>query len=290
MRKMMLVPLDYHDVSKHVIQLAKERSQRTGAFMRFLHVAKEEFQDRGDVRESIDRNFNKWIQDQGIVPEDYEFVTSFGKPALVISDMARLTEAELILMAAHDHTMVGRLFLGSNTDFVLHHATCPVYVHKNATHSLERIIVVPIDYSDVSGALACQADALAQDLGAELHFVHVADYPEYPKHAYALATGLYQAGDENVFDHMDEKEAAGIKEGHLQKLEHFIESNHLKSPAHATIEFGRPYEKILKLQERKNAMMIAIVPHSHNVMHHLFIGSNTDYLVHHVACDVYVHR
>ncbi len=42
--------------------------------------------------------------------------------------MAR--ETMLIMIAGHDHSVAGRIFHGSNTDYLLHHVNIPIYVHK----------------------------------------------------------------------------------------------------------------------------------------------------------------
>ena len=35
------------------------------------------------------------------------------------------------MLAGHDHTVAGRIFLGSNTDYLLHHVDVPMYVFKS---------------------------------------------------------------------------------------------------------------------------------------------------------------
>ena len=37
---------------------------------------------------------------------------------------------EMIVMAAHTHIMLGRVFLGSNTDHVLHEGQTTMFVYK----------------------------------------------------------------------------------------------------------------------------------------------------------------
>ena len=38
--------------------------------------------------------------------------------------------AGLIMMAAHSHTLMSRLIMGSNTDYLVHHAACPMYIYR----------------------------------------------------------------------------------------------------------------------------------------------------------------
>jgi nucleotide-binding universal stress UspA family protein len=53
-----------------------------------------------------------------------------GYAAQVIIDVAQACSADMIVMGAHRHTMVGEAFLGSTTRKVLHSATPPVFVVK----------------------------------------------------------------------------------------------------------------------------------------------------------------
>ena len=54
-----------------------------------------------------------------------------GTPYYKILDLVEREKADLVIIAAHSHTMLGRLFMGSNTDYVVHHIHCPLYVLKN---------------------------------------------------------------------------------------------------------------------------------------------------------------
>lgn len=53
-----------------------------------------------------------------------------GQPAQVILDMAEKCQADVIVMGAQRHTMIGEVILGSTTRKVLHTASQPVLVVK----------------------------------------------------------------------------------------------------------------------------------------------------------------
>jgi nucleotide-binding universal stress UspA family protein len=53
-----------------------------------------------------------------------------GYPAQVILDVAKDCAADLIIMGAHSHTVVGEVMVGSTTRKVLHNANQPVLVVK----------------------------------------------------------------------------------------------------------------------------------------------------------------
>ena len=47
-----------------------------------------------------------------------------------ILEYQKEVQAGLLMLAGHDHTVAGRLFLGGNTDYLLHHIDVPMYVYK----------------------------------------------------------------------------------------------------------------------------------------------------------------
>lgn len=51
-----------------------------------------------------------------------------GEPGETIVDAAQAEGADLIVVGTHDRGAVGRLFLGSVSDYVVRHARCPVMV------------------------------------------------------------------------------------------------------------------------------------------------------------------
>ena len=64
------------------------------------------------------------------VKSEHHMVFQTGKPYLAIEALQQKTQAGLVMMAAHSHTLLNRLFVGSNTDYLLHHLNCSIYVYK----------------------------------------------------------------------------------------------------------------------------------------------------------------
>ena len=63
-------------------------------------------------------------------------------------------------MAAHSHTLGGRLFLGKHTDMVLHQSSTPVFVCKQTQRGPQQVIV-PFDLNSISESVLRKADELA---------------------------------------------------------------------------------------------------------------------------------
>ena len=84
---------------------------------------------------------------------DREICHEYGTPYYKILDLVEREKADLVIMAAHSHTMLGRLFMGSNTDYVVHHIHCPLYVFKKPEKKTAKIILVPLDFSKANHML-----------------------------------------------------------------------------------------------------------------------------------------
>ena len=72
---------------------------------------------------------------------EVEYVQATGSPGFMICKVARSREADLILIGRHGRTGLSEIFLGSVSNYVLHHAPCSVLtiqgpIHEDATDSL----------------------------------------------------------------------------------------------------------------------------------------------------------
>lgn len=57
-----------------------------------------------------------------------EFTQNVGNPGRIICDLAHSSGADLIVMGRRGHSGLMELFLGSVSNYVLHHASCSVHV------------------------------------------------------------------------------------------------------------------------------------------------------------------
>ncbi len=280
-----LIPIDYTDVCKDVIEVADEWGQRVGANLYFIHITTPpsypEYHypsipsyydfDHLPEMEAHHEQLKVYLQAFNI-QSNYRTIHAFGTPYLKILETAKDIDANQIIMASHSHTLLGRIFLGSNTDYVSNHSECPLFIYKIEEKELSNTILIPLDYSEVNKPVIQLADEWAQKWGAKLHFVHVFSTPEaHPKQ--------YLTGDPHAVP-----DDAGID------LKDYVDSLNLRSQYQYTLAFGKPYQQILDLQSELNARMIMIAAHSHTFADRLFRGSNTTYLLHHSKCSMYVYK
>ena len=140
--KKILVPIDFTNINKPMVSIADAWAQRTDATLIFLNVLPDltyRFIDPdvqnvfhtndGKIIEEVREHMEAFIAGQNVV-SPHECIIREGKPSREIVNVQKEYGTDLIIIAAHDHTVVDRLFIGSNTDYILHHVHCPVYVYK----------------------------------------------------------------------------------------------------------------------------------------------------------------
>jgi nucleotide-binding universal stress UspA family protein len=151
-----LVALDYSDISRPAINEAIALAKSVGASLMLLHVLSplEEGYPNTSIFSQMDlgypdaavyqqvmQHYNQQWQEfeehslkilQSFVREAeaagvaVDMTQYFGNPGSTICTVAQLWNADLIVMGRRGHSGLPELFLGSVSNYVLHHAPCSV--------------------------------------------------------------------------------------------------------------------------------------------------------------------
>ena len=287
MEKKIVVPIDYSEVSKEIALFADEWAERTSGELYFLHVSPlPEYSYYPGYIEHLDYSKeNHALPQLKNYLEDLELNSSFqtfheyGSPYLKIVELVESVNADLVIMAAHSHTLLGRLFMGSNTDYVVHHVHCPLYISKKTSASNNKIILVPLDFSESNRPVVEQANEWAERTESELHFIHVMMQVDYTYYGAEASWGLGKAELE-----LNEEEG-------LELMEKFLALIKITVPEKRVVLFGSSsYLRILDYQIEVQAGILMLAGHDHSIAGRFFLGSNTDYLLHHLDIPMYIYK
>lgn len=137
-------------------------------------------------------------------------------------------------------------------------------------------ILVPVDFSECSFAALGHGQSLAEQLGAKVEVLHVAEVPAF-KNEPRLAEG---AGSSTLSEYAV---AAGQAEldAFLGKLEP-AQRARLK----ALVEPGRPRDRILERASREHCDLIVMGTHGRTGRAHSLAGSVTESVVRSASCPV----
>ncbi|MBD2681105.1 MULTISPECIES: universal stress protein [Nostoc] len=168
MFKKILVALDRSEVGQKVFDQALSLAQLTQASLMLLHVLSPE--EEGSPYVPMVSNFDyypglnsqsfelyqkQWesFKTQGIqMLQSFcaqantagittEFTQNLGNPGRLICDLARSYDADLIVMGRRGRSGLTEFFLGSVSNYVLHHAPCSVYiVHLSVTAKKDELV------------------------------------------------------------------------------------------------------------------------------------------------------
>jgi nucleotide-binding universal stress UspA family protein len=167
-------------------------------------------------------------------------------------------DIDLIVVGTHGRTGLGKLLLGSVAENILRHAPCPVLTvgpkvsgraklpafpaggRDLAPVELElRQIVFATNFGKNSARTAQEAIALAEEFRARLTLLHVLE------------------------DYTQLGRRPGPMEDGLRRLQELIPQNAaLQYLPESVIEFGPPFERILKIATEREADMIVLGAHS----------------------------
>ncbi len=168
MFKKILVALDRSLIGQHVFEEALGLAKSTQASLMLLHVLSPE--EEGSPYVPMGSNFdyypglsgqsfeiyqkqwddfkNKGIQmlqsfcDEAITAGvTTEFTQNIGNPGRIICDLAHSYGADLIVMGRRGRSGLMELFLGSVSNYVLHHAPCSVHVvHLSVAPKTDEVV------------------------------------------------------------------------------------------------------------------------------------------------------
>ena len=157
-----LVATTSAEASHHVFEQALMLAKATGAHLGVLHVTdpdetaedppylkrlkpvlsgedeSEPYCYLGHFETSEPDRFGAMVAKATAAGVSTECVHCFGDPEVTISDFAKAWKADLIVVGRRGISGIAEFFLGSVSNYTLHHAPCSVYVvHKPSAANLE---------------------------------------------------------------------------------------------------------------------------------------------------------
>jgi nucleotide-binding universal stress UspA family protein len=179
-----LLATDSSEDSRLAARAAADLSEKAGAELHLVHawqsvphpVIDSDYYEAGARR--LLKEETKFVSGSGGAVSEAHLV--MGAPVDVILDLGEELGADLIVMGSRGHGPLARLILGSVSEGVVHHASCPVLVLRGGKEAWppERIVV-----GDDGSEAARDAGTLAAGIGElfEAKGLLVHAYPELPE-------------------------------------------------------------------------------------------------------------
>ena len=216
------------------------------------------------------RNFAEKYSSHGIQPE---LVVRQGNASDCTLWFAEKEEMEVIVMGTHGRRGFDRLVLGSNADRIMRKARCPVLVVSNPSQSAPTIgpdgkhrlgrILYCTDFSHNSEGARGYAISLAAEYSAELTLLHVAD------------------------DASDLARSDAVIAECTRQLDRLLsETEHKKFNVRLVVQFGKPYEEIVRHAAEMQASLIIMTARGGDALDRAVFGSTTYRVIQLGPCPV----
>jgi nucleotide-binding universal stress UspA family protein len=193
-----------------------------------------------------------------------ETTVPYGEPADAILHEIRIRRPDLVVMASHGRSGLGRWVYGSVADAVLRRAEVPVLLVPAAgeqpwpTNRAPRILV-PLDGSDLAAEALGPASELARQLAAELVLVSVIQPPTY----------AYAEGYDYVLLDQDEERAAVASD--LEAIAERLRGDGLTASVRTVVGFAATMIAEIGREERID--LIVMATHGRGGLARLVLGS-----------------
>ncbi|WP_114751006.1 universal stress protein [Pleomorphovibrio marinus] len=262
--KNILVPYDFSKEAEYAFKFAQEIAALSSSKLKLVHIIEipttQHFNTMGEVNleeNYIDKVFmvelvekrKKQLKEieEGLGVKPYPFSTrlSFGNPYAGISKEISTIKADLVVMGSKGSSGLEELLIGSNTEKVVRHSSCPVITVKSPTNASSiKKIVFASDFSEDSKKVMKSLKDLQNLLGADLHLVKV--------------------NTPNSFENSKKSK---------EKIASFVKSNKLQNVVIDIFNSSSEEDGILEYAEEINADLIAMATHGRTGFLHLLSGS-----------------
>ena len=189
--KWILVPTDFSEEARIAFDLAIEIAQKTGASIKLVHVFEYPVATAytaldvggpdpidGEIAREMMANNKKQLDDVTATARtsnvDIMKEIKIGNPFVNISGELKDEDVDLVVMGSKGASGLEEILIGSNTEKVIRHASCPVITVKRPV-SLSNIqhIVFATDFKEYSQTFMEHIKNMQQMFDARLHFVRV---------------------------------------------------------------------------------------------------------------------
>jgi nucleotide-binding universal stress UspA family protein len=269
MQSTILVPLDGSPLAEHALPYAERLARATSARLILCRALSATKLQPAEIVAAVDeahayvRGVADQLASRGRIVET---TIPWGEPADEILEQVRSARADLVVMATHGRSGLGRWLYGSVADEVLRRASVPIFLvppGSDEPWSDDRAprILIPLDGSQLGEAALGPARAWATQLGSEIVLVQVIPFPPYS--SFGDSSGNVVA--------LDPEPDLAAAQRYLSELAERLRSTVKQVRVRA--ELGEPSVAIARIAADEKAKLIVMATHGRSGLARLVLGS-----------------
>jgi nucleotide-binding universal stress UspA family protein len=207
-----------------------------------------------------------------------------GKPSREIINAAQELHRGLLVMATQGYTGLKHTFVGSTTERVIRHVSCPVIAVRGnkkfspGTHREKisiRKVLLTTDFSQNSLKAFPIVQAVAEAFGSHITLLNVVE--RFPIDV-ILGEEITRDSSSKLVKEARER---------LSKLSLTRLKNCTFKPD-TVVRFGAPFAEIVSAAKAMDASLIVVATHGYTGLKHIYLGSVAERVVRHAHCPVLV--
>ena len=301
----MLVPLDGSKLAEVVLVYAKELVGRLDLDVTFLHICSPEEPEPAPmhrayvewVAETV-RHQSKEIKEKAVIETggsaiEAQGALAVGNPAEEIIRYSYENSIDLIMMATHGRSGIGRWAMGSVADKVLRVSKVPVWLVRAKIHEEiindkwpRKTILVPLDGSELAESVLPHVEALAKQRNGDTVdtiLLRVCEYAVVPDDN---VKGVPSGWEKGVRREIARSKREAGK--YLAEVEKRFEDADLRVQSEVLV--GEPPNEIINHANGNPFSLIAMATHGRSGLKRLAYGSVADKVLRGASCPLLVVR
>ncbi len=295
MFKKILVPLDTSQLSEIALSYAEEMAVKMGAEVILLHVrTSADTEGKLEHKEYLDRIKAALKRSKiKVTTAMYGFPERIKEPAEEIVDYADKENIDLIIMATHGRTGIGRWTLGSTANKVVRAAKRPLLLIRAGAGAVGRVrletILVTLDGSKYAEEALPHAESIASTFKSKVNLLYVVE-PIYHFYPYSQGLGYYGvAGIVRVPYNMEEmKPSMDVAEKYMQDINEKLSGKGVHTSY--KIRIGSPGEEIIQAEDELRPDLVMMSTHGHSGFGRFDTGSTADKVLHRGTAPLFLVR
>ncbi|WP_017305681.1 universal stress protein [Spirulina subsalsa] len=213
-----------------------------------------------------------------------------GDPGRKIQEYAKKWQADLIVLGRRGVNGLLEMFMGSVSNYVVHHSQCSVFVVQGLPKDTEQVthqrILIPLDQSKHTDKILALGLQMAKQEKAGVMLLHcqpLEDRIDYFREAYSEEFLHRTQALQNEIVQNTQRDEKWLSDYAQEAIAQEI-------PTEWEIKQGDAGFWIRKVAETWQADLIVIGRQGHSTLTEFFLGSVSNYVIHHAPCSVLVHQ
>ena len=202
---------------------------------------------------------------------DVKYETLLGEAFVEITHAVQQERYDLVLAGTRGHTKWEELFVGSTAKRLIRKCPASVWIVKAQHADPPKVVLAPIDFSDVSRKAVLQGMWVAEKANADFHLLHVIDSFDIPETITSASSQASASRQE-------------VNERATQRLDEFIGILGIdRSRIRIHLSFGTPWKEIQHMVQVLKVDLIAMGTVGRSGIQGLFLGNTAERVL--ATCD-----